>query len=349
MERSTAHGGHRSLAKVLFRWCPALLFAASFLGCGGVVGSAPPQPAPSGVTVSLTPASASMLLGTAQAFTVVVANSTNTAVNWSVNGISGGNATVGTITTSGVYTSPGDLPATGSVSVQATSAADSSKSASAVVTVTSDISVSVSPLTMPMELGAARPFAATVASAGNPNRAVNWIVSGSGCAGAACGAVDPAGTYTAPQILTAPPSVSVRAVSVSPPAATMALGSTLAFHALVTGAQDATVTWDVSGIVGGDSTVGTIVNSQTDPDNTTYTAPLGSPAGGSVTVRARSNANPAVSASATVTFTAAINVTLTPTSATLAVGHRRTFAVQVNNTADQNVTWQVNGSSGGNL
>ncbi len=404
-----------------------------------------------------------MLLGTAQAFTVVVANSTNTAVNWSVNGISGGNATVGTITTSGVYTSPGDLPATGSVSVQATSAADSSKSASAVVTVTSDISVSVSPLTMPMELGAARPFAATVASAGNPNRAVNWIVSGSGCAGAACGAVDPAGTYTAPQILTAPPSVSVRAisvadpsksgaaaititssfsltvagpasvnagatanytatlvpasnsnpsgiiawsvsgsgctgaacgtissaglytapsfppapatvqitatpladpskatavsvtivstvsVSVSPPAATMALGSTQAFHAVVTGAQDATVTWDVSGIVGGDSTVGTIVNSQTDPDNTTYTAPLGSPAGGSVTVRARSNANPAVSASATVTFTAAINVTLTPTSATLAVGHRRTFAVQVNNTADQNVTWQVNGITGGNF
>src|SRR5712692_1395716 len=217
MERSTAHGGHRSLAKVLFRWCPALLFAASFLGCGGVVGSAPPQPAPSGVTVSLTPASASMLLGTAQAFTVVVANSTNTAVNWSVNGISGGNATVGTITTSGVYTSPGDLPATGSVSVQATSAADSSKSASAVVTVTSDISVSVSPLTMPMELGAARPFAASVASAGKPNRAVNWIGSGSGCAGSACGAVDPAGTYTAPQILTAPPSVSVRAISVADP------------------------------------------------------------------------------------------------------------------------------------
>src|SRR5260370_2659822 len=164
MERSTAHGGHRSLAKVLFRWCPALLFAASFLGCGGVVGSAPPQPPPSGVTVSLTPASASMLLGTAQAFTVGVANSTHTTANLSVNGISGGNAAVWTITTSGVYTSPGDLPATASVSLEATSAADSSKSASAMVTVTSDISGSVSPPTRPVELGAARPFAAAVTS-----------------------------------------------------------------------------------------------------------------------------------------------------------------------------------------
>jgi hypothetical protein len=105
----------------------------------------------------------------------------------------------------------------------------------------------------------------------------------------------------------------------------------------------------VSGIVGGNSTVGTIVNSQTDPDNTTYTAPLGLPAGGSVTVRARSNANPAVSASATVTFTSAINVTLTPTTATRAVGHRQTFAAQVNNTANQNVIWQVSGVAGGNI
>src|SRR5260370_20410287 len=128
MERSTAHGGHRSLANVLFRWCPALLFAASFLGCGGAVGSAPPQPPPSGVTVGLTPPSASLLLGTPQAFTAVVANSTNTAVNWSVNGISGGNAAVGTITTGGVYTLPADLPAARSCTVPAPSAADETHS-----------------------------------------------------------------------------------------------------------------------------------------------------------------------------------------------------------------------------
>jgi hypothetical protein len=449
------------MTNVLFRWCPAWLLVASLLGCGGVAGLAPPQPPPLGVTVSLKPDSASVLLGEPQIFVAVVSNSANSAVSWSVNGIPGGNSTIGTISASGVYASPGDLPTPGTVQVQATSAADSSKSATAAVTVTSDISVSVTPQAIPVELGAARPFTATVSSAGNPDRAVTWIISGSGCAGAACGAVDPTGTYTAPQFLTAPPNVSVRAISiadpsksgaaaitvtssfsltvsgptsvnssatanysatlipaansnpsraiswsvsgsgcagaacgtissgglytapsippapatvqiaatpladpskatavtvailstvnvtVSPTAATVALGSAQAFHAVVTGAQDATVTWDVSGIVGGNSTVGTIVNSQIDPDNTAYTAPLSLPPGGSVTVRARSNANPSVSASATVTFSAAVNVALTPANATRVVGHRQTFTVQVNNTSNQNVTWQVNGIAGG--
>jgi hypothetical protein len=462
MDQGTAYGGRRCLTNILLRWWPAIFFAVSLLGCGGVAGPASPQPPPSNISVSVAPASASVLLGTAQTFTAVVSNATNTAVNWQVNGISGGNAAVGTISASGVYTSPGNLPVSGQIIVQATSVADSSKSASAVVTVTSDIAVSVSPQAMPVELGAARPFAAIVSSAGNPDRAVNWIVSGNGCAGTACGSVDSVGTYTAPQILTAPPGVLVRAisvadpsksgaaaitvtssftltvagftsvntgstasytatlvpvagsnpsraiswsvsgsgctgaacgtisvdgqytapafapspaivqitaapmadpskatslsvtivsiasVSVSPTAATVALGSTQTFHAVVTGSQDTTVTWDVSGIVGGNATIGTIVNSQTDPDNTTYTAPLSLPPGASVTIRARSNANPAMAATAAVTFTTAVNVILTPASSTRTVGHRQTFAVQVNNTANQNVSWQVNGISGGN-
>jgi hypothetical protein len=461
MDQGTAYGGCRCLTNVSLRWWPTIFFAVSLLGCGGVAGPASPQPPPSNITVSVTPATASLLLGTVQTFTTVVSNTTNTAVNWNVNGIFGGNVAVGTISPSGVYTSPVNLPASGQIIVQAASVADSSKSASAVVTVTSDVTVSVSPQAMPVELGAARPFAAIVSSAGNPDRAVNWIVSGNGCAGAACGSVDSAGTYIAPQILTAPPGVLVRAisvadpsksgaaaitvtssfaltvagftsvntastssyaatlvpvansnpsraiswsvsglgcagaacgtisaaglytapafapspaivqitaapladpskatslsvtiisivsVSVSPTAATVALGNTQAFHAVVTGSQDTTVTWDVSGIVGGSATIGTIVDSQTDPTNTTYTAPLGLPPAGSVTIRARSNANPAMAATATVTFTTGVNVILTPASATRAVGHRQTFAVQVNNTANQNVSWQVNGIAGG--
>jgi hypothetical protein len=55
-----------------------------------------------------------------------------------------------------------------------------------------------------------------------------------------------------------------------------------------------------------------------------------------------------MAATATVTFTTAVNVILTPASSTRAVGHRQTFAVQVNNTANQNVSWQVNGIAGGN-
>ncbi len=176
MDQGTAYGGRRCLTNIFLRWWPTIFFAVSLLGCGGVAGPASPQPPPSNISVSVTPASASVFLGTVQNFTAVVSNA-----------------------------------------VQATSVADSSKSASAVVTVTSDIAVSVSPQAMPVELGAARPFAAIVSSAGNPDRAVNWIVSGNGCAGTACGSVDSAGTYTAPQILTAPPGVLVRAISVADP------------------------------------------------------------------------------------------------------------------------------------
>src|SRR5258706_12675752 len=217
MDQGTAYGGRRCLTNIFLRWWPTIFFAVSLLGCGGVAGPASPQPPPSNISVSVTPASASVFLGTVQNFTAVVSNATNTAVNWQVNGISGGNAAVGTISASGVYTSPGDLPAPGQIIVRAISVADSSKSASAVVTVTSDIAVSASPQAMPVELGAARAFAAILSSAGNPDPAISWIVSGNGCAGTACGSVDSVGTYTAPQILTAPPGVLVRAISVADP------------------------------------------------------------------------------------------------------------------------------------
>src|SRR4029077_17042872 len=41
--------------------------------------------------------------------------------------------------------------------------------------------------------------------------------------------------------------------------------------------------------------------------------------------------------------------TLTPSSVSRAVGHRQTFMAQVNNTANQNVIWQVGGIAGGNV
>ncbi len=414
------------------------------------------------MTVTVVPSTATVLLGDPQTFTATVGNSANTAVNWSVNGISGGNAAVGTINASGVYTAPAILPAPVSVSVKATSAADSSKNSTALVTIISGISVSVSPQTMLVELGASRAFTATVNSAGNPNRAVTWVISGSGCLGAACGNVDSGGIYTAPQILTAPPSVTLTAisiadpsksgagtitvtslfslavtgpssvsagntatyaatitpvansnpsraiswsvagpgctgaacgtisssgvynapslppspvtvqivatpqadptkatslsvsilaaigVSISPSTAVVPLGATRAFQATVTGAPNATVTWDVDGVVGGNPAVGAILNSSTAPDSATYVAPQTLPAGGSVTVHASTNTKPSVSASATIMFTTAVNVALTPSSATLAVNQRQTFTVQVNNTPNQSVSWLVNQIPGGN-
>jgi len=93
---------------------------------------------PSPVTVSVSPTSGSLQAGsgTTQSFTATVADTLNTQVTWQVNTIAGGNATVGTISSAGVYTVPAMVPSPATVTVTAISSADSTRSASATVTIT---------------------------------------------------------------------------------------------------------------------------------------------------------------------------------------------------------------------
>jgi uncharacterized protein (TIGR03437 family) len=72
------------------------------------------------VSVSLTPPTSTIRLGATATFTAKVGNTTNQGVQWQVNGISGGNATVGTIA-AGVYTSPSMLPSNPAVTITAVS------------------------------------------------------------------------------------------------------------------------------------------------------------------------------------------------------------------------------------
>ena len=88
------------------------------------------------VSVTISPASATVAAGGTQQFTATVENTSNTAVTWQVNGVTGGNATVGTISSSGLYTAPGAVPNPAAVTITAVSQADATKSASAQVTVT---------------------------------------------------------------------------------------------------------------------------------------------------------------------------------------------------------------------
>ncbi|HZS28244.1 MAG TPA: hypothetical protein VFB76_13525 [Candidatus Angelobacter sp.] len=89
-----------------------------------------PPPVPSGLTVS--PSTANVALDTTQTFT---ATGPNAPVNWSVNGIPGGNPLIGTISSTGVYTPPAIFPATNGFTVTATSQASPSASANASLTV----------------------------------------------------------------------------------------------------------------------------------------------------------------------------------------------------------------------
>lgn len=110
------------------------IHAASF-AVPSAVGSAavsvvnPPPP----VSISISPTSATVRLGKTKQFTATVTNTSNTAVVWKVNEVTGGNATVGTISASGLYRAPSSVPSPATVTV--VSAGDTTKSASASVTV----------------------------------------------------------------------------------------------------------------------------------------------------------------------------------------------------------------------
>ena len=77
----------------------------------------------SAISVSISPASATVPAGATQQFSASVQNSSNQAVTWSVDGVSGGNSASGTVSSSGLYTAPATA---GSHNLTATSAADSS-------------------------------------------------------------------------------------------------------------------------------------------------------------------------------------------------------------------------------
>ncbi len=61
-------------------------------------------------TVTISPTSATVVLDATRQFTKSVTGNANTNVTWTVNGLTGGNSTVGTISTTGLYTPPATLP-----------------------------------------------------------------------------------------------------------------------------------------------------------------------------------------------------------------------------------------------
>jgi len=88
------------------------------------------------VRVSISPAGVTLAVNSTQQFSASVSGGLNNAVQWSVNGITGGDRTLGAISESGLYTAPSAVPSPNTVTVTATSQADTSESASASVTIT---------------------------------------------------------------------------------------------------------------------------------------------------------------------------------------------------------------------
>jgi hypothetical protein len=277
--------------------------------------------------VTVSPATASVTTGGQQQFTATVTGPSNTTVTWSAGGVVGGNSTVGTISSSGLYVAPSNIPNPPQVTITATSNADGTTSGSATATVTAPISVTISPsTTQTVPINGAKQFTATVT--GSSNTDVTWSVGGVTGGNVIVGTISTSGLYTGPPNVPNPTqyfvtatsvadstkSASVR-VTVSPPQGGVSIimspvsswaqtGNPMQCLASVFGSQNINVTWSVNGVAGGNSIVGTITSAGL------YTAPATVPTPPQVTVTATSVADSTKSASGVLT------VGTTPFSAT---------------------------------
>ncbi len=247
-------------------------------------------------SVIINPTTATVITQQTRQFTASV------PVTWAVNGVAGGNSQVGYIDASGLFSAPSLVPSPAGVSVQATTVATPAATATATVTIVypPPVITSVTPTSIP-----AGAFSLTVNGSGFRSGA---LVKLNGAALAttfvsaakltATGSTSTSGSAIPVTVTNADGQVSGAVniavippvVTVSPSSATLRIRVSLQFTA------NQSVTWQVNGITGGNSTVGQITTAGR------YTAPASVPSPASVTVKAISKTSPATSATATVTI-----------------------------------------------
>jgi hypothetical protein len=108
-------------------------------GCtGGVLNQKTPppnpNPQPTAVSVSVTPPTANIRAGDSFTFQATVSGTQNKTVSWFANGTAGGSSATGTVDVNGKYVAPAILPSPNTLTVKATSAADSTASGTSAVT-----------------------------------------------------------------------------------------------------------------------------------------------------------------------------------------------------------------------
>lgn len=218
-------------------------------------------------------------------------------MTWAVNGIAGGNATVGTIVqgaqsatdangaSSATYTAPVTPPSPPSVTITASSVADPAKAGTASVTIT--CANLISPASGSLSLGETQTLTASLCIAsGTPIIwDVNGVAGGNATLGTIAGSSTPpnAAVYSAPADIPSPNPVTIHAtagsqtasaaitvtssvtVTVSPASATVNASQRATFTANVTNSTDVAVTWSVNGIANGNAIVGEICAVASNP------------------------------------------------------------------------------------
>ncbi len=126
-----------------------------------------------GITVTVSPATVSLSASQTQQFSATVANTANTAVTWTIS------PSVGSISTSGLYTAPSSITAQQTVTVTATSQTDTSKTGTATITLTPPVTKTAPTIvfTVANQTYGVAPF--TVSATSNSSGAITYsVVSG---------------------------------------------------------------------------------------------------------------------------------------------------------------------------
>ena len=179
------------------RWAFIALLGLEFIlpACGGGKSQVVSLPT---VSVIVSPSTANLSAGSSTQFSATVTGSSDTSVTWQVNGITGGSATVGTISASGLYVAPAAPPAGVAIQVTAVAHADATKTSSAAVSVTAaTVSVAVMPATVSIEAAQSQQFAANVQNTSDTT--VIWNVNGIPGGNTSVGTITSNGMYTAPR------------------------------------------------------------------------------------------------------------------------------------------------------
>jgi hypothetical protein len=344
----------------------------------------------SDLAITLAPPNANVELGSTQAFhpTITSAGHPDTSVRWSLSGATCP-AACGSVDLSGNYTAPSVLPAPATATMTAQSVADPSKQASAPVNITSNFTLQVTaPQSVPAGGSATIVATMTPLPGSNPSTVLAWSLSGPGCSSTTCGTltvvttqgaggnvVADTATYTAPGTPPNPASVTVTVtpqadptkraqatmavqagvnVRLSPSTDTLAANHRATLTAQVFGTTNTGVNWSVSGVLGGNTTLGQICVVGSSPcqsvtNGTTlqvdYLAPGAIPQPNPVSVLATSAADITKTASAQITVINHVLVSVQPQSITLAPLAVQGFTAAVLGTNNQSVIWQVHGTA----
>jgi hypothetical protein len=327
------------------------------------------------IAVTLSPSSKSLEHSGAQVFTATISNTTDTALDWYVNGVLNGNAAQGLLTGTGLtrtYTAPPAVePSPNPAVIEVASVADPTKFKTASVTVAPAIAVTLSPASKTLATGGTQVFTATISN--TTNTTLDWYVNGVLNGSAAQGKLTGTGltrTYTAPSAVPSPNPAVIKAASVadptkfetanvtvipivvtlSPSTKSLALGGTQVFTATITGTTDTALDWYVNGVLNGNAAQGTLTACTTvAPWTCTYTAPpVDVPPTNPVVIKVVSVADTSIYKTASVTVTDSIVLGLSPASASVALGGTQLFTATISNTTDTRLFWYVNGVRDGN-